>query len=285
MREGMMTQTFRVTWAMAALLVCLTWRPAGAGSQPVVGQTTQAESGMVLIPAGEFTMGSDKSDPAPPKGFVMLKPRFLDERPAHKVNVPAFWIDAYEVTNGQYIEFVQAAKRATPPFWENGRYPSGTADQPVTQIKWADAGEYCQRNGKRLPTEAEWEKAARGMDGREFPWGNEFDAKKANTGLSTQRGLAPVGSFAAGKSPYGVYDLAGNVWEWVEDWYQPYPGSTYTSDYFGERMKVIRGGGWEGTHHDSSHQYRAAYRFFAPPDLPLGDVGFRCAKDAHPSKK
>lgn len=279
----MMAQLSRVI-GMVAAAVCLGWGPLHAESPPASNQTPRAESKMVLIPAGEFTMGSDKSDSAPPKGFVMLKPRYLDEHPAHKVNVAAFWLDAYEVTNGQYSEFVQATKRAPPPHWEKGRYPSGAADQPVTQIKWADAREYCQWKGQRLPTEAEWEKAARGTDGREFPWGNEFDAKKANTGLSEQRGLMRVGSLAAGKSPYGVYDMVGNVWEWVEDWYQPYPGTTYTSDYFGERMKVIRGGGWEGTHHDSAHQYRTAYRFFAPPNLPLGDVGVRCAKDAQPPK-
>jgi formylglycine-generating enzyme required for sulfatase activity len=276
----MMTRMSRVSWTAVALSICLWWDPLAAASQLAPSQKPQAEHGMVLIPAGEFTMGSDKSDPAPPKGFVMLKPRYLDEHPAHKVNVPAFWIDAYEVTNAQYLEAVQQAKQPQPPFWEKGRYPSGGGEQPVTQVTWGDARNYCAWRGKRLPTEAEWEKAARGADSREFPWGNEFDAKKANTGLSTQQGLAPVGSFAAGKSPYGVYDMVGNVWEWVEDWYRPYPGSTYTSDYFGERMKVIRGGGWEGTHHDSPHQYRAAYRFFAPPNLPLGDGGFRCAKDA-----
>lgn len=272
----------RTLWTAVVVSISLACGPAAEAAEQAPSQTLQGEAGMVLIPAGEFTMGSDKSDPAPPKGFVMLKPRYLDERPAHKVNVPTFWIDAYEVTNAQYLEFVQQTKRASPAFWKKGSYPFGTGEHPVTQVTWADARDYCQWKGKRLPTEAEWEKAARGPDGREFPWGNEFDAKKANTGLSTQQGLTPVGSFAAGKSPYGVYDMVGNVWEWVEDWYQPYPGSAYTSDYFGERMKVIRGGGWEGTHHDSPHQYRAAYRFFAPPNLPLGDGGFRCAKDATP---
>ncbi len=280
MKDEMIVPAARLTKAAAALLIWTLWAPAMVEAAGV--QTAQAEPGMVLIPAGEFTMGSDKTDPAPPKGFVMLKPRYLDEHPAHNVNVPAFWIDAYEVTSAQYLEFVQRTKHAQPPFWEKGRYPSGTGEHPVTQVTWADARAYCAWRDKRLPAEAEWEKAARGRDGREFPWGSEFDAKKANTGLSTQQGLTPVGSFASGKSPYGVYDMVGNVWEWVEDWYQPYAGSTYTSDYFGERMKVIRGGGWEGTHHDSPHQYRAAYRFFAPPNLPLGDGGFRCAKDAPP---
>ena len=272
----------------ASLLILVGAAVAGspsvhAESPPAADRKAPAEAGMVLIPAGEFIMGSDRTDPKPPKGFVMLKPRYLDERPARKVSLPAFRIDGYEVTNAQYGEFVQRAKRPPPPFWQEGRFPLGAADHPVTQVTWADARDYCRWAGKRLPTEAEWEKAARGADGREFPWGNEFDPKKANTGLSAQRGLAPVGSLAAGKSPYGVHDMAGNVWEWVEDWYRPYPGSTYTSDYFGERVKVIRGGGWEGTHHDSSYQYRAAYRFFAPPDLPLGDTGVRCAQDAAPS--
>lgn len=89
-----------------------------------------------------------------------------------------------------------------------------------------------------------------------------------------------MGSYEAGKSPYGAYDMIGNVWEWVDDWYEPYPGGDASGNYFGKKMKVIRGGGWEGSHHDSPYQYRAAYRFFAPPDLPLGDVGIRCARDA-----
>ena len=268
-----------MTRGTVAIFAIVLMELSGAG-RSAAAPAPAPEPGMALIPAGAFTMGSDKKDPKPPKGFVMLKPRFVDEHPAHRVSLPAFWLDAYEVTNAQYQTFVDQTKRTPPPIWKSGRYLDGTADQPVAQVIWDDAASYCQWAGKRLPTEAEWEKAARGTDGREFPWGDTFDAAKANTGLTERRGLTPVGSFQAGKSPYGVYDMVGNVWEWVEDWYRAYPGSADTSDYYGEKMKVIRGGGWEGSHYDASHQYRAAYRFFAPPALPLGDVGFRCAKDA-----
>ena len=236
--------------------------------------------GMVLIPAGEFLMGSDKIDPNPPKGFVMLKPHYLDEHPARRLRLPAYSIDRYEVTNERYGRFVAATRRRPPPFWEAASPPKGHEKDPVTQVSWHDARAYCQWAGKRLPTEAEWEKAARGTDGREFPWGNTFDPAKANTGITGRDGPAPVGSFAAGKSPYGAHDMTGNVWEWVEDWYQPYPGGTAQSGYFGEKLKVVRGGGWEAGHHDSDNLYRAAYRFFAPPDAGLTDGGFRCAKDA-----
>jgi formylglycine-generating enzyme required for sulfatase activity len=241
--------------------------------------------GMVLIPAGEFVMGSDKVDPHPPKGFVMLKPLYVDEHPARKVSLAAFWIDRYEVTNAQYREFVQARRVVAPPFWENDQYPEGAAEQPVTQVRWDQARAFCQWKDKRLPSEAEWEKAARGSDGREFPWGEAFDVTLANTGMGGDRkALAPVGSYEGGKSPYGVYDMIGNVWEWVDDWYGPYPGNTASSDHYGEKFKVVRGGGWEGIHHDSPTQYRAAYRFFAPPQVGLADGGFRCAKDARKRK-
>src|SRR3972149_2682143 len=126
--------------------------------------------------------------------------------------------------------------------------------------------------------EAEWEKAARGQDSRKFPWGNEFDIKKANA-LGAYGGLMPAGRLEDGKSPYGVYDMAGNVQEWVEDWYKPYPGNDFKDKDYGEQFKVTRGGGWGGMGHYSLQVYlRTSHRNTAPPDGRFNDVGFRCAK-------
>jgi formylglycine-generating enzyme required for sulfatase activity len=153
---------------------------------------------------------------------------------------------------------------------------------PAGGMTWFDAYAFCVWRGARLPTEAEWEKAARGPDGREFPWGNDWDPKLAGTGddVGEEEGFSPVGSFPQSASPYGVHDMAGNVWEWVSDWYDAYPNADYTSKEYGKKNKVIRGGSGGMGHYSISYFYRGATRQHAEPEMQSEDVGFRCAKDA-----
>lgn len=292
-----------------------------------VAMAEEASNGMISIPAGPFIMGSDaKDDDGKAQEYGSTKPWYQDEAPMREVDVDAFWIDTFEVTNSEYRDFVIANNHWIPNGWkDNGyllsrevlgyanlerlrilatdtfnldldvttmeydalldaivEYQQQFDDLPVTGVTWFQARDYCVAQGKRLPTEPEWEKAARGTDGREYPWGNEWDETRLNIGSGDgwENGVAPVGSHPTGVSPYGVHDMAGNVMEWTADWYQPYPGSEYKSEDFGEKLRVVRGGGWGGLgHYVISHFYRAAYRFNLQPNYTFVDLGFRCAKD------
>ena len=226
---------------------------------------------MVRIPAGAFTMGSNS--------------RLPDEGPQHTVRLKPFRIDKYEVTNLQYQQFIEATGRRSPQHFQNRAFPDGKADHPVTFVSWHDAKAYCEWAGKRLPSDAEWEKAARGTDGRTYPWGDEFDVNKANMplrweSLKTEGDTTPVGAFPNGVSPFGLYDMSGNVWEWTEDWYRRYPGNNDPNENYGEQYKTLKGGSWwDCSFYQCGISAPVYNRSFFDPQTKNSSFGFRCAKD------
>ena len=238
------------------------------GTTPDLGHAS-----MVFVPAGEFLMGSHQD------GRVGLK----NEWPTHYVYLDAFYIDQYEVVTAHYSKFFQETKRVAPKYWSE-QVLKLHEHKPVVGVDWDEAAAYCLWSGKRLPTEAEWEKAAQGTDQRLYPWGDvEPSQQRANIDHCCKFNgygiVANVGSFEEGKSTYGVYDMAGNVWEWVADWYDgDYYGKSRernpTGPAIGEK-RVLRGGAW-----DSAPIYvRSAYRLRLSPKFRLDNIGFRCAQD------
>ncbi len=237
---------------------------------------------MALIPAGEFLMGSHETN--------------TDRSPAHLIDLKAYFIDLYEVTNHQYEEFILDGGYQTEALWskagwefiqsksidrplgfERNRYNG--PDQPVIGVSWYEADAYARWAKKRLPTEAEWEKAARGTDGRKYPWGNEMDFSRIGYSMANSYRTLPVGSFPSGVSPYGLHDCAGNVSEWVADrydkaYYSRSPRKNPIGPKTGE-FQVLRGGAWGGLRFQMQCAYRASY----PPDYRGFRIGFRCARD------
>ena len=253
------------TRAILALLILLILPSPLRGR----GQGEGDEGQMLRIPPGPFRMGWDK--------------RMPDEGPMHLVYTGAYWMDRHEVTNAQYREFIMATGRRPPAHWRGGAPPPRRAQHPVVYMTWYDAREFCRWAGKRLPTEAEWEKAARGPDGRIFPWGNAFDPSKANTPQTGIGDTMPVGSFEDGKSPYGLYDMAGNVYEWTASWYLAYPANARPSENYGRRFRVVRGGSYV-----DCEFYRCGLsaptfnRAFFVPETRNSGFGFRCARSETP---
>lgn len=223
----------------------------------------------VYVPEGEFLMGTGKN------GDSVIR---IDESPQHRVFLDAYWIDKTEVTKDMYYKFCISAKCSYLYAEIMGLHNFQEESDPVVNVSWDRANNYCKWAGRRLPTEAEWEKAARGTDGREYPWGRySFDCLRGNyAGCVYKNGVKPVGSYPKGASPYGALDMAGNVWEWVFDWYQ--------ADYYQQspsrnpinlnpgNSKVLRGGSWE----NPSGTIRTAFRFKAEPDYSRDNIGFRC---------
>jgi formylglycine-generating enzyme required for sulfatase activity len=241
---------------------------------------------MVPVPAGPFWMGTDEGGP--------------DQRPRHQVTLDLFEIDRFEVTNARFAEFIDAGGYQTPEWWnvdgwrwrtreqvtEPQFWRSGAFNlpaQPVVGVSWYESNAYCRFRGCRLPTEAEWEKAARGTDERLFPWGNTWDPTKANG--APGQGTVAAGSYPGGVSPAGAHDMAGNAWEWVADWYDATyyatsPGTNPTGPASG-RDKVLRGGSWKSS---APNQLQSVARDFMTIDVPkwlrLNLIGFRCARSA-----
>lgn len=236
--------------------------------------------GMAYIPAGSFEMGSDESD-----GRLGLTIG-VDELPKHRVYVKGFYMDRYEITNTQFRDFVTATDNPyRPSHWEEREtFEKGEENNPVVDVDWLDADSYCKWAGKRLPTEVEWEKSARGTDGRFWPWGNEYGTSKANTLESGKLWTVPVGSYPEDVSPYGIYDMAGNVREWVDGWYDSYPGNSVASGHYAGPYRVLRGGSYE----TPLYRYaRSAARHAITSTIATRghnwhsnfDHGVRCAKD------
>lgn len=233
---------------------------------------------MVLIPGGQFIMGTDKKDKENTHRQIgTVKPLYLDQRPQHIVHLEDFYIDRYEVTNLEYKRFLDdTGFYELPSHWEDETFAEGTGNLPVTNVTWYEAFAYSLWAHKRLPTEAQWEKAARGPDGRDFPWGNQFNKDWANIGIDGAKSAMPAKSFPKDVSPYEVYDMAGNVMEWTLNWYQPYTGNSYKSSRFGESFKVIRGSGFQKAGHYFLQAYNYVfYRTEADPDAFYENVGFR----------
>lgn len=244
---------------------------------------------MVRVPAGEFLMGTDDVDAENEAlEYGLPHPWYEDEHPLHRVNLPSFFIDAYEVTNERYKKFVEATRHPLPDDWTNGTYPAGKEKFPVAYVNWFDADAYCRWAGKRLPTEEEWEKAARGPDSLKYPWGNFFGAAPANIAKGPVMAAASVavGQYEGGKSPYGAYDMIGNVWEWTDSWYLPYPGNEARNENFGRVFRSTRGLSFMGVGHYPGEAYtkvasiiaRASFRSYDFPNSRLTDLGFRCAR-------
>jgi formylglycine-generating enzyme required for sulfatase activity len=234
---------------------------------------------MVLVPAGKFIMGISGSEIENVVDRLggMEKYHF-NATPQHNAKTEGFYIDKYEVTNAQYKEFCDAtAREVRPEHWEDGNIPDKKQKHAAVYVTWHDAVAYCQWKGKRLPTEQEWEHAARGSDNRLFPWGMSPKRKfpkyaNLDTGRRSKQDTVPVGKYPKGVSPYKVLDMCGNVGEWTASNFLPYPGTTHKDEFYGKERYVVRGGSWYTTPYESTVTFRYKYT----PVSSYEDIGFRC---------
>lgn len=260
---------------------------------PLAAQTAAAPDNMVQIPAGKFWLGRTFTYFFDTIGGT---PRDrMDDIPANNVYLDAFYIDKYEVTNADYSKFVQATGARAPWHWPEGKMPAGEEKLPVYNVNWYEATDYCKWAGKRLPTEAEWEKAARGgLDRARYAWG-DAEVSSTEQSLYIQTGqrttnapvpavlgrLAPLPVGSVAPNGYGLFDMIGNVMEWTNDWYDSnyYPFMPKVNPHGPEagRYKSVRGAGWADPGGDGDLK-QVSYRNFADVDMRSSTIGFRCAK-------
>ncbi len=274
-------------WALDVADMTIEWTPEGK-KLAVERAKLPARDEMGLIPAGWFLMGSDKK---------VDRQAYPPELPQRKVYLDAYEIDKFEVTTVQFLKFVLATDRSPLIDWryDGGNFQEAMASHPVMHVSWFDAEAYCAWAGKRLPTSAEWEKAARGEDGRIYPWGNQpAGLSRANFGRGGLSGpvrdrperlllyppIISVDKYENAVSPYGIFQMAGNVAEWTADWYDPnyYKTAPDRNPKVPDKgtQKAFRGGGWV----DSTPSVRPAQRNGTDPNTKMNWLGFRCVRDA-----
>ena len=263
----------RFGWLTAAFLFAAPALAQNAEQAPTQGPVVSAK--MALIPVGEFTMGRSKTTPDDETG---MRPLILrDDRPTHIVQLDAFYLDRREVTHAEYATFLEETGRDTPYHWLDGSLPEGQEEFPIYNVDWADASAFCAWAGKRLPTEAEWERAARGgLEGADYPWGDE-KATPDRAHYGTDAGPGPVGGLEP--NAFGLHDMAGGVAEWTSDWfertyYESSPAKNPQGPAEGQ-YKVIRGGAWS----DGPRRVTVFFRNWVRPNQTTPNLGFRCAKD------
>jgi formylglycine-generating enzyme required for sulfatase activity len=247
----------------ASALLCLPWFSAGA-----------AEPGMVFIPAGDFLRG--RSHALPDDGLKWFPTLLKDDQPVRSITVAAFYLDEHEVTNAQYAVFVEKTGHRAPYNWPKGRVPEGKGELPVVDVSWDDAAAYARWSGSRLPTEAEWERACRGIaEKAKYPWG---DREPTHEDARFDVLDGPGAVCRSSKNGFALCDMAGNVWEWSADWYEKdYYQRAPEHDPQGPETgmyRVIRGGSWA----DIPKYLTCAYRSWARPAERSPNIGFRCAK-------